>query len=172
MRALQPPGYPASCITSDRSIPASTVRGPRKVVGLCVGFDITGISPADGIACRAFPDSIFRLAACGASPSRSHTLPSPGAAEGATWHWAAASTSSASDGPARFRRSWSSLTADKVDEAATSGQTGSARVKLPGVVTLATQPVRADATASDGLDATSVMSVAVGALSCSAEDAR
>ena len=68
--------------------------------------------------------------------------------------------------------SWSSLTADKVDEAATSGQTGSARVKLPGVVTLATQPVRADATAADGLDATSVMSVAVGALSCSAEDAR
>ena len=65
--------------------------------------------------------------------------------------------------------SWSSLTAGKIDR---TSAVGTARVKLPGVVTLTTQPLRPDANAADGLDATSVMSVALGALSCSAEDAR
>lgn len=65
--------------------------------------------------------------------------------------------------------SWSSLTSDKVTAAQPAG---SAELSLPGVVTIASQPVRADSTASDGLDASSVVSVTAGALSCSAEDAR
>ena len=65
--------------------------------------------------------------------------------------------------------SWSSLTGDKVTKVQAGGL---AEVALPGVVTVATQPVRPDATAPDGLDPTSVVSVAVGALNCSAEDSR
>jgi len=58
--------------------------------------------------------------------------------------------------------SWSSLTTDKV--------TGTgAKVTLPGVVTIATQPVRG----TDGApDPSSGVSVTVGAVSCTAEDAR
>jgi hypothetical protein len=65
--------------------------------------------------------------------------------------------------------SWSSLTAGLVDR---TSSTGVATAKLPAVVTVATQPVRADATAADGLDGTSVLSLAIGAVSCSAEDLR
>lgn len=65
--------------------------------------------------------------------------------------------------------SWSALTASEVT---TSASGGTASVKIPGVVTIATQPVRNDATAPDGLDATSVVSLTLGALSCSAMDAR
>jgi hypothetical protein len=58
--------------------------------------------------------------------------------------------------------SWSSLTTDKV--------TGTgAKVTLPGVVTIATQPVRGTTGAPDP---SSGVSVTVGAVSCSAEDAR
>jgi hypothetical protein len=64
--------------------------------------------------------------------------------------------------------SWSMLTATEVLETEAAGV---AKVKLPGVVTIQSQPVRQDATLPGG-DPTSVMSVAVGALSCSAQDAR
>ena len=64
--------------------------------------------------------------------------------------------------------SWSLLTGPEVISAETAGV---ASVKLPGVVTIASQPVRIGVTPSD-VDLTSVMSVAVGALSCSAHDAR
>jgi type II secretory pathway pseudopilin PulG len=63
--------------------------------------------------------------------------------------------------------SWSSLTAAKVGTTQTAGL---AEVRLPGVVTIVTQPVRNSA---DGTpDETSVVSLAVGALRCSAQDAR
>lgn len=65
--------------------------------------------------------------------------------------------------------SWSALTGAEVT---TSNAGGSASVKIPGVVTIATQPVRNDTTATDGRDATSVLSVTLGALDCSATDAR
>jgi Tfp pilus assembly protein PilV len=58
--------------------------------------------------------------------------------------------------------SWSMLTGTEVVKAQLAGV---ANVKLPGVVTITSQPVR------DG-DPTSVVSVTVGALSCSAEDLR
>lgn len=64
--------------------------------------------------------------------------------------------------------SWSALTASEVTTSAVSGQ---AQVKLPGVMTLTTQPVREHATIATG-DPTSVVSLTVGALSCSAMDAR
>jgi type II secretory pathway pseudopilin PulG len=63
--------------------------------------------------------------------------------------------------------SWASLTADKVTETQAGG---AVEVSLPGVVTIATEPVRDNA---DGTpDGTSVVSLAVGAVRCSAEDAR
>lgn len=65
--------------------------------------------------------------------------------------------------------SWSALTGSEVTASATGG---TASVKIPGVVTLVTQPVRNDGDAPDGLDATSVVSLTLGALSCSAMDAR
>ena len=65
--------------------------------------------------------------------------------------------------------SWSALTSGHVDR---TTATSLARAKLPAVVTVATQPVRADPAAADGLDGTSVLSLAIGALSCSAEDYR
>jgi prepilin-type N-terminal cleavage/methylation domain-containing protein len=59
--------------------------------------------------------------------------------------------------------SWSGLTADKVT---VTQSPGTAAVTLPGVVTVASQPVRgAD-------DPASTVSVTVGALSCRAEDSR
>jgi len=65
--------------------------------------------------------------------------------------------------------SWSALTGPEVTATAAGGQ---ANLKLPGIITISTQPVRNDATAADGLDATSVVSLTVGALNCSAVDAR
>ena len=65
--------------------------------------------------------------------------------------------------------SWSALTGAEVTANATGGQ---ADVKIPGVVTISTQPVRDDANEPDALDPTSALSVTVGALSCSAMDAR
>lgn len=68
--------------------------------------------------------------------------------------------------------SWSSLSKDEVTVTTeTGGGRGMAKVTLPGVVTIASQPVRFDGLLS-GLDETSVVSLAVGALSCSAEDSR
>lgn len=64
--------------------------------------------------------------------------------------------------------SWSALTASEVTASAGPGE---AHVKLPGVITVATQPVREDATIEAG-DPTSVVSLTVGALSCTAMDAR
>ena len=64
--------------------------------------------------------------------------------------------------------SWSMLTHSEVN---TTQAAGMAMVQLPGVVTIVSQPVRQDAT-SPGGDPTSVVSVAVGALSCTAEDMR
>ena len=65
--------------------------------------------------------------------------------------------------------SWSSLTTDQVTDTATTGE---ASVDLPGVVTIATQPVRADAAATEGTDPTSGVSIAIGAIGCSVEDER
>jgi prepilin-type N-terminal cleavage/methylation domain-containing protein len=62
--------------------------------------------------------------------------------------------------------SWSSLTDEEV---ARSQVGGSAEVTLPGVVRIASQPVRQGATAPDE---TSVVSVTLGAVSCSAADMR
>jgi len=62
--------------------------------------------------------------------------------------------------------SWSSLTKDKVTN---SAATGAAKVTLPGVVTIATQPVRAS---SGSVDPSSGVSVTIGAVGCLAEDAR
>lgn len=64
--------------------------------------------------------------------------------------------------------SWSMLTASEVN---TTAAAGIAKVQLPGVVTIVSQPVRQDATLPGG-DPTSVMSVTVGALSCTTEDRR
>jgi prepilin-type N-terminal cleavage/methylation domain-containing protein len=65
--------------------------------------------------------------------------------------------------------SWSALTPDEVT---TTAAAGLAEVTLPGVVTIATQPVRPDATDATLADESSVLSIAVGALDCSAEDQR
>ena len=65
--------------------------------------------------------------------------------------------------------SWSSLTADKVVDVHVAGVT---QVKLPGIVKIASQPVRTDAASPSGFDDSSVVSLTVGALSCRAEDAR
>lgn len=65
--------------------------------------------------------------------------------------------------------SWSSLLTSEVTKTAANGV---AQVNLPGVITIASQPTRLDASAADGLDASSVVSVTVGALGCLAEDAR
>lgn len=64
--------------------------------------------------------------------------------------------------------SWSGLTVGEVTASAAGGE---AQVKVPGVVTLVTQPVRKHDTIVTG-DPTSVVSLAVGAISCSAVDAR
>jgi prepilin-type N-terminal cleavage/methylation domain-containing protein len=63
--------------------------------------------------------------------------------------------------------SWASLTQDKVASTAT---TGAVSVDLPGVVTIATQPVRGDAAGTT--DPTSGVSIAIGAIGCSVEDLR
>jgi hypothetical protein len=66
-----------------------------------------------------------------------------------------------------YIESWASLTADKVIATQTAG---TAEVNLPGVVTVASAPVR---NSTDGTpDETSVVSLALGAVRCSAEDAR
>jgi len=65
--------------------------------------------------------------------------------------------------------SWSALTFGRVTQVASAGV---AQVTLPGVVTIASQPVRPDSTSPTGFDETSVVSLTVGALSCRAEDAR
>lgn len=65
--------------------------------------------------------------------------------------------------------SWSALTGSEVTATAGGGQ---ANVKIPGVVTISTQPVRNHATLAGQLDETSVISLTVGALNCSAMDAR
>ena len=64
--------------------------------------------------------------------------------------------------------SWSGLTAAGVTASASGGE---ATVKLPGVVTLASQPVRPAPDLPEG-DPSSVVSLTVGALGCSAVDAR
>jgi type II secretory pathway pseudopilin PulG len=64
--------------------------------------------------------------------------------------------------------SWSALT---IGEVTASAQDGQAQVKVPGVVKLVSQPVRKDAAIDTG-DPTSAVSLAVGAVSCTAEDAR
>ncbi|MDX6252923.1 MAG: hypothetical protein QOF10_6283, partial [Kribbellaceae bacterium] len=65
--------------------------------------------------------------------------------------------------------SWSSLIVGQV----TSKQvTGIAEVVLPGIVTIATQPVRVDTVDPLLADPTSGVSLTIGALNCSAEDAR
>jgi hypothetical protein len=64
--------------------------------------------------------------------------------------------------------SWSGLTRGAVT---TSAAAGRALVKVPGVVTVVTQPVRKDDTIATG-DPTSTISLTVGSLSCSALDAR
>jgi len=63
--------------------------------------------------------------------------------------------------------SWSSLLNSEIPTTATNGV---AQVKLPGVITIASQPTRLGV--APALDATSVVSVAIGALGCLAEDAR
>lgn len=65
--------------------------------------------------------------------------------------------------------SWSSLTGDKVVDVHSAGV---AQVNLPGIVNIASTPVRPDAAAESGLDDNSVVSLTLGALSCRAEDAR
>jgi hypothetical protein len=66
-----------------------------------------------------------------------------------------------------FVDSWSSLLGSEVSSAA---GTRVAELKLPGVVTIASQATRTGVEL--GLDPTSVVSVTVGALSCAAEDQR
>jgi type II secretory pathway pseudopilin PulG len=63
--------------------------------------------------------------------------------------------------------SWSAATAGNITETQTSGV---AALTVPGVVSIASQPVRP--ATPEGLDPTSAVSLTVGALSCSAEDAR
>ena len=63
--------------------------------------------------------------------------------------------------------SWSGLTASRV---VTRQEAGVAEVKLPGVVTIATKPVRQDGTGA--ADPVSAVSLTVGALECLAEDLR
>jgi len=65
--------------------------------------------------------------------------------------------------------SWSSLMSTEIPRTAADGL---AQVTLPGIITIASHPVRPDPNSPDGLDATSVVSVAVGALGCLAEDRR
>jgi prepilin-type N-terminal cleavage/methylation domain-containing protein len=66
--------------------------------------------------------------------------------------------------------SWSALTPDQVVKVSSSAR---AQVKVPGVVKIVSQPVRSDTTSTTGAsDATSAVSVTVGALSCRAEDGR
>ncbi|CAN5426356.1 hypothetical protein BH09ACT10_BH09ACT10_10410 [soil metagenome] len=69
---------------------------------------------------------------------------------------------------ADYISSWSGLA---VGEVTASTATGAAQVTVPGVVTLVTQPVRTHDTILTG-DPASVVSLAVGAVSCSAVDAR
>jgi type II secretory pathway pseudopilin PulG len=64
---------------------------------------------------------------------------------------------------------WSSLAATRVTN---QTATGAVKVTLPAVVTVATNPLRADATTPSVADPTSGLSIAVGAVSCSAKDVR
>jgi len=68
----------------------------------------------------------------------------------------------------QYIASWSSLTKDKVTSTAA---TSAASVGLPGVVTIATQPVRNVPTTTDR-DLKSGVSIAIGAVSCSVQDVR
>lgn len=72
--------------------------------------------------------------------------------------------------------SWSALTASEIIRAQ---ETGRAELRLPGIVTIASQPVRPGTVPLDPtiptspqVDPTSVVSVTLGALSCSAQDLR
>lgn len=65
--------------------------------------------------------------------------------------------------------SWSALTSDQV---VTVSSSGLARVQVPGVVKIVSQPVRALAGTPGSDDDTSAVSLTVGALSCKAQDAR
>jgi type II secretory pathway pseudopilin PulG len=81
------------------------------------------------------------------------------------------STTSVGDGKTlgTYIASWSALTSTEITQTASAG---TAQLTLPGIITIASQPVRPDTNSADGLDATSVVSVAVGALGCLAEDRR
>ncbi|HSE69655.1 MAG TPA: hypothetical protein VLA97_02775, partial [Nocardioidaceae bacterium] len=65
--------------------------------------------------------------------------------------------------------SWSSLTPDRVSK---TQVTGMAEVDVPGVVTLTTAPLRPKGISTTEYDEGSAMSVTIGAVSCSAKDAR
>jgi hypothetical protein len=65
--------------------------------------------------------------------------------------------------------SWSSLTPDRVSK---TQVTGLAEVDVPGVVTLTTAPLRPGTSDPSVYDEGSAMSVTIGAVSCSAKDAR
>jgi len=81
------------------------------------------------------------------------------------------STTSVGDGRklGDYIASWSSLL-NSDSEIPKTTTNGVAQVKLPGVITIASQPTRLGV--APALDATSVVSVAIGALGCLAEDAR
>ncbi len=69
---------------------------------------------------------------------------------------------------ADYISSWSSITSSAVADTAVAG---AVQVKLPGIVKIASQPVRRNAE-DTGPDDVSVVSATVGALSCRAEDRR
>ncbi|PVG81540.1 hypothetical protein DDE18_16135 [Nocardioides gansuensis] len=66
-----------------------------------------------------------------------------------------------------YLAAWSSATSGTVRSEQAAGR---AEVSVPGVVTIATQPVRSGA--ADGLDPASAVALTIGAVSCSTEDAR
>ena len=65
--------------------------------------------------------------------------------------------------------SWSSLTPAEMTQ---DTRRGASQLTMPGVVTIASQPVRPDAGSPTGFDQSSMVSVTVGVLSCRADDAR
>lgn len=72
--------------------------------------------------------------------------------------------------------SWASAVTDPSGASGGSVRTQQAarraHVSIPGVVTIASTPVRSDTASPDGLDASSPVAVTVGALGCSVEDDR
>jgi hypothetical protein len=67
----------------------------------------------------------------------------------------------------KYIASWSSLTQDKVTD---TKATGTAKVNLPGVITITTNPVRGSSVGPP--DESSSVSITIGAVACTAEDAR